>query len=203
MKKISIISKNQIFAEDLSQQIQISQPSLEVVLDDYTSCDVIFIDEDEKLLKEISIQNKTIPLIFFSSTYESSDYADIVIKKPFSLIKFLKKVEDNTLIPKIRHKECLKFKEYSLFPVKKEIVSSITGSCIKLTEKEVTILKYLYNNSPETIGKEELLENVWGYSAEMTTHTIETHIYRLRQKVEQEGGSQLIITENSGYKLNI
>ena len=203
MKKIAIISKNQIFAEDLSQQIQISQPSIEVVLDDVTSCDIIFIDEDEKLLKEISMQNKTIPLVFFSSQHDASIYADVVIKKPFILAKFLKKIEENTLIPKIRHKECINFKEYNLYPVKKEIISSITGTVVKLTEREVTILKYLYNNSPETISKEELLENVWGYSAEMTTHTIETHIYRLRQKVEQEGGSQLIITENSGYKLNI
>ena len=74
---------------------------------------------------------------------------------------------------------------------------------IKLTEKEVTILKYLYNNTPRTVSKEELLENVWGYSVEMTTHTIETHIYRLRQKIEQYGGSQVIITENNGYRLNI
>ena len=74
---------------------------------------------------------------------------------------------------------------------------------IKLTEREVDILKYLYQNSDVISSKENLLENVWGYSADVTTHTIETHIYRLRQKVEEEGGSQLIITENNGYRLNI
>ena len=91
--------------------------------------------------------------------------------------------------------------EYTFYPVTKEIITPL--ETIKLTEKEVIILKYLYNRAPETISKEELLKNVWGYSAEMTTHTIETHIYRLRQKVEQNGGSQIIITENSGYRLNI
>ncbi|MBO5037877.1 MAG: helix-turn-helix domain-containing protein, partial [Alphaproteobacteria bacterium] len=68
---------------------------------------------------------------------------------------------------------------------------------------EVDIIKYLYQNTPDIATKEDLLENVWGYSSDATTHTVETHIYRLRQKVEKEKGSQLIITENNGYRLNI
>ena len=107
------------------------------------------------------------------------------------------------LLSKVLLKEFLNFKEYSLYPVKKEIVSSKSGKTTKLTEKEVDILKYLYQNLPAAASKEDLLENVWEYSAGVTTHTIETHIYRLRQKVEQDGGSQLILTENSGYRLNV
>jgi DNA-binding response OmpR family regulator len=111
-------------------------------------------------------------------------------------------LKNNTLLPKVRRKECINIKEYSLYPVKKEIVSSKTSQTIKITEREVEIIKFLYQISPQSATKEDLLENVWGYSADATTHTVETHIYRLRQKVEKNGGSQLIITENSGYRLN-
>jgi DNA-binding response OmpR family regulator len=129
------------------------------------------------------------------------DFVDLVITKPFSLNEFLCSLSSKTLLPKVRHKECITFMEYTFYPVTKEIITP--SETIKLTEKEVIILKYLYNRAPEIISKEELLKNVWGYSTEMTTHTIETHIYRLRQKVEQNGGSQIIITENSGYRINI
>ena len=130
-------------------------------------------------------------------------YADIVIKKPIILKDLLESLKNKNLLPKVNRKECIKFKEYSLYPIKKEITSSISNKTIKLTEREVEMLRYLYQNSEVISTKENLLENVWGYSADVTTHTIETHIYRLRQKVEEDGGSQLIITENNGYRLNI
>ena len=73
---------------------------------------------------------------------------------------------------------------------------------IKLTEKEVAILKYLYKSPERIVTKNELLQEVWGYAPEVTTHTIETHIYRLRQKVEHENPeAQLIITLDGGYRL--
>ena len=127
----------------------------------------------------------------------------LIIKKPFSLNQLLKKIKTNTLLPRIRRRECINFKEYSLYPIKKEIIINNINKTIKLTEREVEIIKFLYQNPSGIVTKEDLLEKVWGYSAEATTHTIETHIYRLRQKVEQEGGSQLIITENNGYRLNM
>jgi DNA-binding response OmpR family regulator len=141
--------------------------------------------------------------VLFSKDKEFDKYADTVIKKPFVLRDLIDGLNNNTLLPKVNRKECIKFREYSLFPIKKEITSSVLNKTIKLTEREVDILKYLYQNSDIISTKENLLENVWGYSADVTTHTIETHIYRLRQKVEEDGGSQLIITENNGYRLNI
>ena len=73
---------------------------------------------------------------------------------------------------------------------------------IKLTEKEVSIIKYLYKNKDKIISKSDLMKEVWGYALDAATHTVETHIYRLRQKVEHEDeAAQLILTSEGGYQL--
>jgi DNA-binding response OmpR family regulator len=73
---------------------------------------------------------------------------------------------------------------------------------IRLTEKETAILKYLYRASDKSVSREELLAEVWGYNAGVTTHTLETHVYRLRQKIEPEpANARLLITEGGGYRL--
>jgi len=70
------------------------------------------------------------------------------------------------------------------------------------TDKETNILKYLYRASGKPVAREELLSEVWGYNAAVTTHTLETHIYRLRQKIEPDpSNARLLITEAGGYRL--
>jgi DNA-binding response OmpR family regulator len=74
---------------------------------------------------------------------------------------------------------------------------------VRLTEKETAILKYLYRAGPEVVGREVLLHEVWGYSEGITTHTLETHVYRLRQKIERDPSqAEILLTESGGYKLN-
>ncbi|MGI9463859.1 MAG: winged helix-turn-helix domain-containing protein, partial [Aestuariivirgaceae bacterium] len=73
---------------------------------------------------------------------------------------------------------------------------------IRLTEKETSILKYLYRAGEKVVGRDVLLHEVWGYNAGVTTHTLETHIYRLRQKIEREPShAEILVTETGGYKL--
>ena len=73
---------------------------------------------------------------------------------------------------------------------------------IRLTEKETNILKYLYRAGEKAVSREELLAEVWGYNAGVTTHTLETHVYRLRQKIEPDpANAKLLLTEAGGYKL--
>lgn len=73
---------------------------------------------------------------------------------------------------------------------------------IRLTEKEASILKYLCRAGEQVIGRERLLRDVWGYHPAATTHTIETHIYRLRQKLEPDpDNARFLVTEGGGYKL--
>ena len=81
------------------------------------------------------------------------------------------------------------------------------GIPIRLTDKEVQILKYLYMRAQDgqsngVVGRDELLGEVWGYNANVTTHTLETHVYRLRQKIERDpSNAVLLLTEPGGYRL--
>ncbi|MEE2879218.1 MAG: response regulator transcription factor [Pseudomonadota bacterium] len=73
---------------------------------------------------------------------------------------------------------------------------------IRLTEKETNILKYLYRAGGKSVPRDELLSEVWGYNAAVTTHTLETHVYRLRQKIEPDpANARLLLTETGGYRL--
>ncbi|MFQ5623222.1 MAG: response regulator transcription factor [Paracoccaceae bacterium] len=73
---------------------------------------------------------------------------------------------------------------------------------IRLTEKETNILKFLYRATEGVVAREVLLHEVWGYNAGVTTHTLETHIYRLRQKIEPDpSNARILVTESGGYRL--
>ncbi|MBP7000781.1 response regulator transcription factor [Amaricoccus sp.] len=73
---------------------------------------------------------------------------------------------------------------------------------IRLTEKETNILKYLYRANDVVVPRDELLHEVWGYNNGVTTHTLETHIYRLRQKIEPDpANARILVTEPGGYRL--
>ncbi|WP_174802205.1 response regulator transcription factor [Martelella limonii] len=76
------------------------------------------------------------------------------------------------------------------------------GQKIRLTEKEASIIRYLYRAGQKVVTRDMLLEEVWGYNSGVTTHTLETHVYRLRQKIEEDpSNARILVTENGGYKL--
>ena len=78
------------------------------------------------------------------------------------------------------------------------------GQISKLTEKEVRILRTLHRAKGQAVPSDELLSEIWGYDSRLTTHTLETHIYRLRQKSENAGeGPELVLTEAGGYRLAV
>ncbi|MGB1625373.1 MAG: response regulator transcription factor [Candidatus Puniceispirillaceae bacterium] len=87
-------------------------------------------------------------------------------------------------------------------PADKSLSCSQHQKTVTLTEKETLILKKLFRSWPETVSRASLLSQVWGYHNEVTTHTLETHIYRLRQKIARLGDAQLIETTTSGYRLH-
>jgi DNA-binding response OmpR family regulator len=83
-----------------------------------------------------------------------------------------------------------------------KLLVSDRGSKLKLTEKETAILRFLYRAGKKVVSRDILLSEVWGYNANVTTHTLETHIYRLRQKIEENPSiARILVTEPGGYKL--
>ncbi|MFC7053215.1 response regulator transcription factor [Hansschlegelia quercus] len=90
---------------------------------------------------------------------------------------------------------------YTFKPGSKLLVTDKNAK-IRLTEKETSILRYLYRAGAAVVGRETLLQEVWGYNSGVTTHTLETHVYRLRQKIEADpSNARLLVTEAGGYKL--
>ena len=145
------------------------------------------------------------PIILLEKAEKDNDgnaEREAVISKPFSLNDFLNKLRSCINVFENSSDAYLAFNNYELHPAAKEILNRRNNELIKLTEKEVAVIKYLYKSKDKIVSKNDLLQDVWDYNAEVTTHTIETHIYRLRQKVEHDNPeAQLILTEDGGYKL--
>ena len=91
-----------------------------------------------------------------------------------------------------------------IFKPASKILTTENDEKVRLTEKETNILKFLYRSKDGMVARDVLLHEVWGYNANVTTHTLETHIYRLRQKIELDPrNARLLITEQGGYRLNV
>lgn len=91
---------------------------------------------------------------------------------------------------------------YTFKPASKLLLEEEKNQKIRLTEKETAILKFLYRAGDKPVGRDILLNEVWGYNSEVTTHTLETHVYRLRQKIESDpSNAEILITEPGGYRL--
>jgi DNA-binding response OmpR family regulator len=91
---------------------------------------------------------------------------------------------------------------YSFRPSAKMLLDESSRRKIRLTEKETAIIKFLYRSGEKVVGRETLLNEVWGYNAGVTTHTLETHVYRLRQKIERDpANARILVTEPGGYRL--
>jgi DNA-binding response OmpR family regulator len=91
---------------------------------------------------------------------------------------------------------------YTFQPGAKILLDTESKKKVRLTDKEAAILKYLYRANEKVVGREILLDEVWGYNAGVTTHTLETHVYRLRQKIERDpSNARILVTEQGGYRL--
>ena len=127
--------------------------------------------------------------------------ANDYVTKPFKFPVLLARIRAQ--VRQHEHSEDAIFQlgPYTFKPAQKMLVDA-RDKKVRLTEKETNILKFLYRAQSNVVARDVLLHEVWGYNAGVTTHTLETHIYRLRQKIEADpSNSRLLITESGGYKL--
>jgi DNA-binding response OmpR family regulator len=127
--------------------------------------------------------------------------ANDYVTKPFRFAVLLARIRAQLRSHEASEDAVFPIGPYSFRPGAKLLVNE-RGSKVRLTEKETAILRYLFRSGEKPVSREVLLQEVWGYNSGVTTHTLETHIYRLRQKIEQDpANAALLVTEAGGYKL--
>lgn len=137
-----------------------------------------------------------VPAHVFGSDKRISDY----IKKPFKFTDLLTRIDFLSQKP---DDPKLLIGPYTFQPAVKLLLTENKEE-IRLTEKETSMLLFLYHSKDYVVQRDTLLHEVWGYSTDVTTHTLETHVYRLRQKMKPgPGDTDLLVTEAGGYRLAI
>ena len=123
------------------------------------------------------------------------------VTKPFKFAVLLARVRAQLRAHEQAEDATLTIGPYAFQPANKLLIDS-KGKRLRLTDKEANILRFLYRAGDKAVSREVLLAEVWGYNAGVTTHTLETHVYRLRQKIEPDPAkAKLLVTEAGGYRL--
>ena len=129
--------------------------------------------------------------------------ANDYVTKPFKFAVLLARIRAHMRSHEQNEDAVFKIGPYEFRPAVKMLVSG-NDRRIKLTEKEASILKFLYRAGGKPVTRDVLLDEVWGYNSGVTTHTLETHVYRLRQKIEPDPGqATILLTEAGGYRLAV
>lgn len=129
--------------------------------------------------------------------------ANDYITKPMRFGELLARIR--TQLRQFKASDAMRFTlgDLDFVPANKSITHRSKAMRISLTEKETLILKTLVRARPEDVSKDQLLTEVWGFQPDLTTHTLETHIYRLRQKLSRVEAAKLVTTTKTGYALSV
>ena len=169
----------------------LNKDSLEACRLTYTQdvkCPILLLTERDKISNTV-----------FGQDASASDY----IIKPFKFPNLLARMNIQLRKYEKSYDSTFTFGPYTFHPAMK-ILKTHDNNEINLTEKETDILKFLYHTVEDVVPRDILLHEVWGYNNSVTTHTLETHIYRLRQKIERTPGvAELLVTESGGYRLKV
>lgn len=222
-KKILVVDDDDTLRNSLSEQLQLHEEfscasvasgaagleHMRVNHADLVLLDVGLPDMDGRevcrLMRKAGVK---VPIIMLTGADTDSDTilgldagANDYVTKPFRFGVLLARIRAHLRSHEQSEDAIFKIGPYSFRPSAKVLVDGQEKK-IRLTEKETSILKYLYRAGSKVVGRDTLLAEVWGYNSGVTTHTLETHIYRLRQKIEQDPSSaEILVTEAGGYRL--
>jgi DNA-binding response OmpR family regulator len=190
-------------AQALDHVAQATQP-YDVILLDLGLPDM----DGRDVCKALRAQGVRSPIIMLTAADSDDDTitgleagANDYVTKPFRLAVLLARIKAQ--IRQHEHSDDAVFSigPYHFTPAAKMLHDEAANRKIRLTEKETAILKYLYRVGT-VVDRDTLLGEVWGYNAGVSTHTLETHVYRLRQKIEPDPSTtRLLVTEAGGYRL--
>jgi DNA-binding response OmpR family regulator len=223
VKKILLVDDEDDLREALSEQLvmtedfdvfeagngQEAMAQAKAGLFDLVILDVGLPDTDgRELCRVMRKQGVKCPIIMLTGHDSDSDTilgldagANDYITKPFKFPVLLARIRAQLRTHEQSEDAVFQLGPYSFRPAQKLLVAEDDRK-IRLTEKETNILKFLYRASEGVVPRDVLLHEVWGYNAGVTTHTLETHIYRLRQKIEPDpSNARILLTESGGYRI--
>ncbi|MCH8861971.1 MAG: response regulator transcription factor [Proteobacteria bacterium] len=160
-----------------------------------------------RMIRRIGVK---VPIIMLTGADTDSDTilgldagANDYITKPFRFEVLLARLRAHLRQHEQSEDAIFAIGPYTFKPSAKVLIHGEGGQKVRLTEKETSILKYLFRAGERPVSRDDLLNDVWGYNAGVTTHTLETHIYRLRQKIEENPAeARILLTEPGGYRLD-
>lgn len=222
-RKILVVDDDDDLRESLVDQLKLhdefdvidtDKPSEGIDLALNERVDVVLLDVDmpeldgREVCKKLRRSGFKSPIIMLTGQDSDADTilgldsgANDYVTKPFRFAVLLARIRSQLRQHEQSEDAVFTIGPYSFRPSSKLLVDD-EDKKIRLTEKETSILKYLYRAGEKVVTRDILLHEVWGYNAKVTTHTLETHIYRLRQKIEIDPSqSELLLTEAGGYKL--
>ena len=159
---------------------------------------VVFIDSDHSFRDKVKKLNNY--LIISNQKYPYFENQFILNKTPISIFKLIEKINIEFLKQQFNSQSRIKLNNYTIDLNSREMLKENTK--LKLTEKEINTIIYL-SKTNEPISIDELQEKVWSYQSDIETHTVETHIYRLRKKILNTfDDNKFIISKKNGYQIN-
>ena len=224
-KRILIVDDDDPLREMLSEQLQLHEEfvtataengtkALEMAKSDYY--DVIILDvglpdiDGREVCRLMRRGGVTSPIIMLTGAKTEADTilgldsgANDYVTKPFRIGVLLARLRAHIRQHERSDDAVFTIGPYTFQPANKLLLDNENNDKkVRLTDKEAAILKYLFRTSDRVVGRDVLLDEVWGYNAGVTTHTLETHVYRLRQKIERDpSNARILVTEAGGSRL--